>query len=136
MPVIERKVQLEYTPELVKVPITYRLARDIGLEINILKASIDESGGKLILSLKGEKAEVSNGLRLLEDSMVRVKGIDEYIVKSEERCIDCGGCVSICPMEAYELSPVDFKVRLDQEKCVACGMCLDSCPRGAITLNV
>jgi ferredoxin len=136
MPEIERKVQLEYSPDLVKVPITYRLAKDLGLKINILKAAIDENGGKLILSLNGEKAEISKGLDLLKSCGVTVKPIEDYISKSDERCIDCGGCVSVCPMRAYELSPIDFKVRLDREKCVACGMCVDSCPRGAITLNV
>ncbi|OPY34136.1 MAG: Ketoisovalerate oxidoreductase subunit VorD [Methanomassiliicoccales archaeon PtaU1.Bin124] len=135
MTVKECKVQLEYTPDLVSVPITYRLARDLGLEINILKAAIDENGGKMILFLKGEERIVAEGLRSLEKARVRVKPLGDYVVKDDARCIDCGGCVSLCPMSAYVMSLDDYKVRLDQSKCVACGMCIDSCPRGAIALN-
>ena len=97
MSVKECKVQLEYTPDLVKVPITYKLARELGLEINILKAAIDESGGKMILFLKGEERTVNEGLALLERSKVRVKPLRDYVTKDDARCIDCGGCVSICP---------------------------------------
>ena len=46
-------------------------------------------------------------------------------------CIDCGSCVSLCPVEALYLNQ-EWRLEYSEEKCNKCGLCVDSCPRFAI----
>jgi coenzyme F420 hydrogenase subunit beta len=43
-----------------------------------------------------------------------------------ERCVACGSCVSVCPVDA--ISFVDGNLKLTG-KCTACGACYEACPR-------
>ena len=45
------------------------------------------------------------------------------------KCIGCGACVSICPVEA--ISMVNGKVVIDPKKCISCGTCSAVCPVSA-----
>jgi ferredoxin len=46
------------------------------------------------------------------------------------RCLYCGGCVGVCPVQALELKEVVLSV--DSNKCIGCGICVKFCPVGAI----
>ena len=46
------------------------------------------------------------------------------------KCMYCGGCVGICPVNALELKEVVLTV--DEGKCTKCGLCVRFCPVGAI----
>ncbi len=61
--------------------------------------------------------------------------VASLIEKDDQRCIDCGACVSLCPMDALGFDP-DHSVTLDPGKCsgVTCGLCIDACPRRALRL--
>ena len=48
---------------------------------------------------------------------------------NREKCLSCGGCVSVCPKDALTLK--NMKMEVDPEKCIECGMCVDFCPVGA-----
>jgi digeranylgeranylglycerophospholipid reductase len=45
------------------------------------------------------------------------------------RCVYCGGCVSVCPVDAIALAETRLTVR---ENCIDCGMCVPACPVGAL----
>ena len=47
-----------------------------------------------------------------------------------EKCMHCGGCVSVCPAMALELR--EEVLHVYAEKCVSCGNCERVCPVGAI----
>ena len=49
---------------------------------------------------------------------------------SMKSCLQCGGCVPLCPAEALFLS-FDLLV-CDPALCSACGICIRFCPVGAI----
>lgn len=49
---------------------------------------------------------------------------------NKERCLRCGGCISVCPKEALELT--EQGIIRDEEKCISCGICERFCPVGAI----
>ena len=49
----------------------------------------------------------------------------------QEKCVLCGACVGVCPMEA--ISMTDQAV-VDEEKCTGCGLCVEECPSDAIEL--
>ena len=54
------------------------------------------------------------------------------MIKIDRRkCIKCGGCVSVCPFDALEISN-----ELNcNEKCTRCGACVRFCPVGALRLE-
>ena len=49
--------------------------------------------------------------------------IDRY------RCAYCGGCVSVCPVEALTLAETRLVVSAN---CIDCGNCIAACPVGAL----
>ena len=51
----------------------------------------------------------------------------------EKKCISCGACVAICPVNAIKIEK--GKAKIDPKKCIKCGACLDSCPFKAIKNN-
>lgn len=47
-----------------------------------------------------------------------------------DSCVNCGSCVSDCPVDA--ISEKDGKHVIDPDKCQDCGACVSSCPTEAI----
>jgi digeranylgeranylglycerophospholipid reductase len=54
------------------------------------------------------------------------------VIVDRQRCGYCGGCVSLCPVEAIALA--ETRLVLDQT-CTDCGLCLGACPVGALSLE-
>jgi digeranylgeranylglycerophospholipid reductase len=46
------------------------------------------------------------------------------------RCAYCGGCVSVCPVDAIHLAETRLLIG---EACIECGLCIDACPVGALS---
>jgi len=46
------------------------------------------------------------------------------------RCIAARDCLSVCPVDALELTPQGM--RIDRDLCDACGACADACPAAAL----
>jgi ferredoxin len=130
-----RKFLLTFNPEIVSEPITYRIVKDFDLMINILRAEIDEQGGRLMIAFEGNGPQIQKAVKYLEDSGVQVQELKEFIRKDDNRCTNCGMCISICPVSAYQMDKKTWKVIFLNEKCIACGMCIDACPPGAIKLR-
>ena len=59
--------------------------------------------------------------------------LPKLIEVDSEKCISCGSCVSLCPVEAITFSE-DMSVVFTKEKCVGstCSTCVDACPARAI----
>ena len=51
-----------------------------------------------------------------------------------EKCIGCGECVYICPMEVYELQNGNA-VPVNEADCVGCASCIEMCGQEAITVE-
>ncbi len=48
-----------------------------------------------------------------------------------EKCLACGGCISVCLQDA--ISMIASKASVNKEKCVSCEICIKTCPVGAIS---
>jgi digeranylgeranylglycerophospholipid reductase len=46
------------------------------------------------------------------------------------RCSYCGGCVSVCPVDAIHLAETRLLI---SEACIECGLCVPACPVGALS---
>lgn len=52
----------------------------------------------------------------------------------KSKCISCGTCVAICPVDAISFDK-DGKAVIDKNICIHCGTCQASCPVNAIDLD-
>ncbi|MFW5902881.1 MAG: DUF362 domain-containing protein [archaeon] len=52
---------------------------------------------------------------------------------NQERCLTCGGCISICPVGALEIK--NKELTIDHEKCIECGTCVKFCPVNSLKIN-
>ncbi len=50
-----------------------------------------------------------------------------------KKCITCGACVSICPVQAIKI--VNGKAQINPKKCIKCGSCSQFCPVSAIEIK-
>ncbi len=48
------------------------------------------------------------------------------------KCVGCGSCESVCPVEAIKVQESVAKV--DENTCIECGACTSECPASAISL--
>ena len=129
---VERKYVLTFSQQQANNPITFRLVKEYDIEVNILRAEIDEGGGKLIVSITGRMEEIAKALERLKLSGVRLSEMDRFVVRDISLCTDCSMCVSICPVKAYIVDKGTWSVLFEQEKCIGCGLCVDACPPGAL----
>lgn len=127
------KLKIVYPSGYVEKPILAEAILATGLKMNILEATLDARSGELIASLEAGEPEIERLVSFLKDRGVKVERIIGMLKVDRDRCIDCGACVSICPVEAIEMGE-DWVVRFDEEKCVGCGACVKACPMKAITL--
>lgn len=52
----------------------------------------------------------------------------------KKKCIGCGACVSMCPVNAISIS-AEGKAVIDPNKCIKCKTCEDICPVRAIKIK-
>lgn len=100
------------------------------IPLTIVQYSLTERGLLLRISVPDEK--VHEVRKVLKEKQIKVT--NSVISINEERCVHCGGCISLCASKAlfYEK---DAKRGFDSQKCVGCGFCVDACPRKAIFLE-
>ncbi|MFH1420472.1 MAG: 4Fe-4S binding protein [Candidatus Aenigmatarchaeota archaeon] len=48
------------------------------------------------------------------------------------KCIQCAGCVGVCPNDALQLKD---KILCDEKKCTSCNICVNFCPAGALKIK-
>jgi len=64
---------------------------------------------------------------------VVVEELKDKINLDREKCIDCGACISLCPVNC--LSMEDFELKVDDNKCILCGRCVKACPLNALSIK-
>jgi ferredoxin len=73
---------------------------------------------------------------LLQQSIKNIVQIERIVDMSwkidNNRCLRCGGCVSVCPTSALELRD---NVIYDNILCKLCGFCEKACPLEAIKVS-
>lgn len=126
------RVLLRFDKSNVDQPITSQVILELNTPVNILSARMNQLGGEILAEIPSKQAE--KVIKAFRDRGVTVD-TSTLIEKDDDRCIDCGACVSLCPMDALRFND-DFSVILEPEKCngPSCSLCVDSCIREAIRL--
>ena len=126
---------------IINITLPFRVIRDISdysrfineilkfnITLNILKFSTGTNGINLLIDIPEDKIKTIAESLKKNNIIVNKKG---RIIIDDERCIDCGACISLCPTDALFLDKKD-RLKFYYEKCISCLLCLDSCPRFAI----
>ncbi len=133
---VSHKIVLHFPPAATDQPVIYRLSHDYGLVFNILRASITpEEEGLMVLELSGDEVDFRRATEYLAEMGVRIQPLLQDIRKNDERCVDCGACVGVCPTEALILERPTMKVIFNPDECVVCGECVPTCPVRAMELT-
>ncbi len=98
------------------------------ISFNILKFSTGSSGINLLLDIPEGKIKTITESLKKNNIIVNKKG---RVIIDDDKCIDCGACISLCPTDALHFNSED-RLEFSYEKCIGCLLCLDSCPRYAI----
>ena len=73
-------VKLVFPQELIKKPLTFKMAEKYGIIPNIRRAKVTATVGELILELDGDEKNVKEGIEYLKKHGVAVKPIEGDIV--------------------------------------------------------
>lgn len=131
----ERRVVFHYPKQMVDVPVVYRLSRDFDLEFNVLRANITpDAEGLMVLGLSGDPGKLEQGLAWVESLGVGVQPLEKDVLRQEDKCTECGACLTICPTEALWRDPETQRVYFDADRCIACELCVPVCPPRAMTV--
>ena len=124
------KILLKFSEKIVEQPITAQVILENQIPISIIGASIDPQGGEILAEIP-----LSHVKKIV--NAFRKKGVivefPKLIEVDDEKCFNCGACVSLCPVYAIKLKE-DNSVFFNKEKCSSCGICVEACPSRAIKL--
>ncbi len=130
---VSRRVVLHFAKDIVGQSIVCRLAKDMNLEFNILRAYVTpEEEGLLVMELSGDAKDYEVGMRYLAKMGVVVQSLNQDVVRDEVKCTHCGSCITICSAKAFTIDAISRKVAFAGDKCVACGLCIKACPARAM----
>ena len=122
---------VKYPKERVEEPILSALVLATKANLNVLRAHMDGRVGEIIIEIEDKKAGAA--MDFLKQRGIEVKEISKGITLDRDKCIDCGACISICPVKAIYAE--DFSVKLDESKCVLCKRCVEDCPVRALKVE-
>ena len=124
------RILLTFSEKIVEEPITSQIILELKVPINIITAHVDSKGGEVL-------AEVPDDSLVKVVKAFRERGatvsIPKLIEIDSDKCISCGACITLCPVEAITMDE-DASVVFNQEKCLGstCSACVDACPARAI----
>ncbi|MCM1986593.1 MULTISPECIES: 4Fe-4S binding protein [Methanococcoides] len=126
------KIKISIESAIVTKPILAEAIIETGALLNISQAHYDTTHGEVVADIPSEQ------FRHIRDSLVEkgaeVVVLDTPISRDEEECVECGACVSVCPVGVFSLAD-DWSLEVDPDKCIQCGTCLTMCPHNALVLG-
>jgi Fe-S-cluster-containing hydrogenase component 2 len=124
------RILLRFSEKIVEQPIVSQIILDLKVPINIITAQVNSKGGEVLAEVPDEALD-----KIVK--AFRKKGVTVSLPKlievDTEKCISCGSCVTLCPVEAITQAE-DLSIVFNKEKCVGstCSACVDACPARAI----
>ena len=123
------KIVLKFSQKGMQDPLLADVVLETGVRINIDRAFVDASIGEIVIDVPDERVEeVAAAFRRRG---AEVREMDTPIVFDEAECVQCGACVSVCPVEVFEYKD-DRTISINLKRCVLCKTCIAMCPHGAL----
>lgn len=127
--VYKMKAWLKFSQKMVNQAVITDLIKNFDVNFNILRADIHPKGGKMLIEITGP--EVEEGIIYIKNEGIEVSPVKRVVKKDKELCIDCGACVSLCPVKAISVEE-DWTIDVNDKECIGCKLCTFSCPTKAI----
>ena len=124
------KIFLRISDKQVGQPITSKIILDLRVPLNILNANVTSKGGEILAEVPSK--DTNRVIKAFKEMNVEVT-IQKGINVDLEKCINCGACYSICPVDAISFGESRLVV-FGEEKCISCGLCVDTCPTRALKI--
>ncbi|RLG55187.1 MAG: [Fe-S]-binding protein [Candidatus Hydrothermarchaeota archaeon] len=125
------KLLLRFDPKITNEPIIASTVKKTGVLINILRASVEQKGGEMLVEVPEESVELV--VKTFKDFGVEVSKLEKPIIRDEELCIHCGACISLCPTNVFRFNESQ-EVIIEERLCLHCGICVKACPVKALRL--
>jgi len=123
------KIVLKFPQKILQNPLLADVVLETGVRINIDRALVDASVGEIVIDVPDERVEeVAEAFRRRGTEVLEM---DTPIVLDEAECVQCGACVSVCPVEVFKYNK-DRTISIDLTRCVLCKTCMTMCPHGAL----
>ena len=124
------RVLLKFLDRMVEDPIIAKIILELKLPINIITAHVDSKGGEVLAEVSPESLDKVVQAFRKKGVVVSVPSLVEFDM---DKCISCGSCVTLCPVEAITIAD-DSSITFNKEKCVGstCSACVNACPVRAI----
>ena len=92
---------------------------------------LSHATGHILSGYAGAIKNVAMGMSSKPTKQVLHSSLKPHVM--EKKCIACGCCIKICPVQAISFKKE--KAFIDQAKCISCGECLSACKFDAIFIN-
>ncbi|MBT0159670.1 4Fe-4S dicluster domain-containing protein [Candidatus Bathyarchaeota archaeon A05DMB-2] len=124
------RILLRFSEDIVEQPITSQIILELKVPINIITAHVNSKGGEVLAEVPDESLD--KVVKAFRKRGAKVS-IPKLIEVDAEKCVSCGACVTLCPVEAITIDE-DASVVFNKEKCIGstCSACVDACPSRAI----
>jgi ferredoxin len=130
------RVVLHFPSTLTDEPIISETIKTYDLDFNILRAEISpQREGVMVIGFTGEEKTLEAAIKNLKKRGVIVESLAQGVVRNENKCTECGACVTICPTGALVIDPASRHIAFDVDKCIACEACVPVCPPRAMELT-
>jgi ferredoxin len=125
------KIVLTFPQKIMQNPLLAEVVLETGALINIDRAFVDAATAEIVIDVPDDRKEkIVDAFRRRE---VEVRELDTPLLFDEAECVQCGACVSVCPLDVFKLNE-DRTITIDLKRCVLCRTCLTMCPQGALKL--
>jgi NAD-dependent dihydropyrimidine dehydrogenase PreA subunit len=126
--------EITYSTECSGEPVLSKVILETKALVNILKSDIGHDKGVMVINVIGSAGDARRVLKAFGRYNVRIRKLVEKISLDRDACIDCGACVSLCPVDALSMDK-EAKLQLDEEKCIRCKACVQACPMKALSIE-
>ena len=129
----QKSVILNFPKDSIDKPIISELIKKFNVTVNILEAHISPNeGGKMFLFISSDDSKaIDLAIGYIKKQGIKVVLPSKNLIRDEDKCVDCGACISHCYSSALGFDE-NAKLIYDDEKCIACGLCVPSCSYGAL----
>jgi Fe-S-cluster-containing hydrogenase component 2 len=124
------RILLRFSEQIVEQPITSQIILELKVPVNIIAAHVNSKGGEVLAEVPDESLDrITKAFRKRGVTV----SLPKLIEVDSEKCVSCGACVTLCPVEAITMDE-DSSIVFNKEKCVGstCSACVDACPTRAI----